>query len=110
MKKFYTHLIEIDTLIIELDKMDLSQEEKMHLTALIDSSLDHTILEAILSELNEEDKKTFLKHLVHDDHDKVWELLNSKIDNIEDKIKKAADELKKELHKDIEEAKRQKHG
>ncbi len=110
MAKFYTHLVEVDTLIIELDKMDLSQEEKMHLTALIDSSLDHAILEAILSELNEEDKKVFLKHLALDAHDKIWDLLGNRIDNIEGKIKKAADELKQELHKDIEEAKRQRHG
>lgn len=106
MKQFYTHLIEIDSIIIELDKMDLSPEQKEHLADLLDSSLHHTILDAIMSELKEEDKKIFLKHALEDNHEKIWEFLNGRVDNIEDKIKKAADDLKVELHKDIQESKK----
>jgi ribosomal protein S13 len=62
-------------------------------------------LDLILSELNEADKKTFLAHLASEDHDKVWELLKEKVENIEEKIKKTAEDLKKELHKDIREVK-----
>lgn len=108
MKPFYQHLISIESLIIELDQMDLSQEEKMHLSALIDSSLHHKILDVVLSQLREEDKQKFLLHLSRQEHDQLWELLNSRVDNIEDKIKRTADELKEELHKDIKEAKQKK--
>ena len=108
MKQWYSHLIEIESIIIELDKMDLSKEEKLHLTSLVDSSLHHTILDAILSELQETDKRIFLTHLKEDNHDKIWQFLNEKIDGVEDKIKKAAEDLKKELHKDLKEAKRRK--
>ncbi len=85
--------------------MDLSQKEKTHLAHLLDSTLHHTILDAVLSELSEEDKKKFMEHLSREENDKIWELLNSKVDNIEEKIKKTAEELKREMHKDIKEAK-----
>ena len=108
MKYFYSHLIEIESIVIELDKMDLTKEQKIHLAGLIDSSLHHTVLDAVLSELAPQDKKVFLKHLEENDHSKIWEFLNSHVDKIEDKIKKTADDLKQELHKDIKEAKEKK--
>ncbi|MDO8637986.1 MAG: hypothetical protein Q7R43_00285 [Candidatus Daviesbacteria bacterium] len=106
MKKlFYSHLIEIESVIIELDKLDLSKEQKIHLASLMDSSLHHTILDAILSELSSDDKIVFLYHYQEGSHDKIWHFLNSKIEDVEKKIKKAADGLKAELHKDLKKAK-----
>lgn len=106
MKQWYTHLIEIESVNLELDEMELSRDEKLHLSQLIDSSLYHVILDAILSELSEEDKKVFINHLKEDNHDKIWKFLNEKIDNIEAKVKKAADDLMKELEGDLKKAKK----
>ena len=106
MKYFFSHLTEIDSIIIELDKLDLSEAQKLHLADLIDSSLYHVVLDAILAELNPDDKKVFLNHLKEDDEKKLWHFLNRKIDKIEDKIKSAADDLKDELHRDLKEAKK----
>ncbi len=103
-KHFYSHIIETASVSLELGEMDLSQEERRHLVSLVESQLHHTVLDAVLSELSEEDKKTFLTHVAVNDHDKTWELLNEKIERIEEKIKKAADDLKQELHNDIKEA------
>lgn len=105
-KQFYSHLIEIDTLYVALDGLSVSDTEKEHLKHLIDSSLYHTILDAILSELSEEDKHIFLNHLATEDHEKTMGFLQKRIDNIEEKIKKTADDLMKELHEDIKETKR----
>ncbi len=105
MRYFFSHLIEFDSIIIELDKLRLSSEQKQHLANLIDSSLYHTVLDAVLSELPPSDKRVFLNHLKENDHSKIWQFLNGKIDNIEEKIKKTADDLKLELHKDIKKAK-----
>lgn len=102
-KYFYTHIIDTSTLSLELGSMDLTPQERMHLISLMDSNIHHEILDLILSELKPIDKKTFLTHLASENHDKVWKLLNEKVENIEEKIKKTADELKKELHKDIKE-------
>ncbi len=83
--------------------MDLTPKERIHLISLINSNIHHEVLDLILSELNDRDKKTFLMHVVSEDHDKIWEFLEGKVENIEEKIKKTAEDLKKELHKDIEE-------
>lgn len=101
---FYSHLIEIETINEQLDKMNLSDEEKLHLATLLDSSLHHTILDAIFSELSDEDKKVFIQHLSSEDQEKIWRFLGEKVDGVEDKIKKAAEDIKKEIHKDIREA------
>ena len=104
-KHFYSHLITTDTIAVRLSYLDMSDEERAHLLGLIDSSLHHAILDAVLSELSEQDKKKFLEHLSTGKHDGLWDFLNGKVDNIEEKIKKTADDLSDELHKDIEEAK-----
>lgn len=105
MKKWYTHLIEIESVTEELDKLDLSAEEKLYLAHLVDSNLHHTILNAVLSELSAKDKEIFLNHLSRENHDQIWQFLNEKVHNIEEKIKQAAEQLKKELKKDLKEAK-----
>lgn len=103
-KQFYTHLIEVESLIVELDSMHLSEREKIHLAGFVDANIHNTILDAILSELSEHDKKLFLHNLQENDHQNIWNHLNAKIENIEEKIKKAADEIKKELREDIRQA------
>lgn len=106
MKKFYEHLIEIESITLELERLDLDEQQKMHLASLVDSSLHYAILDAILSELSNQDKRVFLKHLSEDDHDKIWKFLNEKVDNIEEKIKKVAEDLKRELNEDLKKAKK----
>lgn len=108
MKKFYTHLIEIESLTVELDELDLSEKQRLHLAQLIDTSIHHTILDAIFSELSDQDKIELFKHLISGDNDRIWQLLNSKVDNVEEKIKNVADELKIQLREDIKQAKEKK--
>lgn len=105
-KQFYSKVTQIETLKVELEDLNLTQEEKAHLSRLIDASLHNTILDLILSELSEEDKRVFLDHLVTDDHTKIWQHLNKNIEGVEKKIRKAADELHKELKRDIHEVKK----
>ncbi len=105
-KQFYSHIVSVDTLLIEIDKLGLSDEQKIHLISLIDSTLYHTILDAILSELSPEDKKVFIQYLAQENHDEVWNFLNKKVENIETKIKIAADELTEKMHKDIKDIKK----
>ncbi|HET9946980.1 MAG TPA: hypothetical protein VFQ63_02860 [Patescibacteria group bacterium] len=105
-KHFYSSIITTDSLHIALESLEVSQEEKEHLEMLVDSSLYHTILNAILSELSESDKRLFLEQLLSENDDEILSFLSKKIDHIEDKIKTAADSLIEELHKDIEETKK----
>lgn len=105
MKHFYSHLIDFSSLYIELEKLKIEADEREELISLAQSNTHHAILDAILSELSEEDKLKFMQHLHSDNHDEIWKLLNSKVENVEGKIKKAAEDLKKQLHKDIKESK-----
>lgn len=107
-KHFYSHIVETSTVSLALGDMELSKEERLELLSLAHNNLHHTILDTVLSELSEVDKKLFLRHLAVNNHDKIWELLKTKVENIEEKIKKVADEVKKELHKDIQEANKRK--
>ena len=105
-KQFYHRIVETDSLTLALKNLDLDPEEQKHLEMLIESTIHHEIIDAILSELSDEDKSVFLHHLASDNHEKVWDHLMNKVDKIEDKIKTAAEELKRELHTDIESTKR----
>ncbi|MBI2195769.1 MAG: hypothetical protein HYU48_01855 [Candidatus Levybacteria bacterium] len=107
-KHFYSHIVDITSISIEIAEMDLTPDERLHLLSLAESNVHHAVLDTILSELSEEDKKEFLKHVRDESHDKIWDLLKDKVENIENKIKKAAEDLKAELHKDIEEVKSKK--
>lgn len=105
-KHFYSHLVSIDSVHVELSTLDMSDSEKKHLTDLAESNLHHTILDAVLSELTDEDKKVFLRQIHHDDHHSVWRFLNKKTRNIEALIKKTADEMIEKMHEDIKETKK----
>lgn len=104
-KHFFSHLVEIDAIHMELDTHPLEDHEKEEVKKIIDESIYHTVLDAILSELSEEDKKVFLSHVVDDDHEKIWDFVNNKVENIEDKIKKAADDITVKIHSDIQDSK-----
>ena len=103
---FYTHLVETSSITVELADMDLSKKERLHLLSLVNSNVHNTVLDTVLSNLSEEDKKIFLTNLDLADHQKIWDHLKDKIKDIEDKIKDSVDNLKKELTKDIKEAKK----
>lgn len=105
-KHFYSHLVETSSISLELGDMDLTQDERIELVSLAQSQLHHVIIDIILSELSDEDKKQFLHHLHNNEHEDIWRLLNKKAKGIEEKIRTAAQDLKKELHEDIREAKK----
>lgn len=104
-KHFYSSLVSLDTIVDELVGLEASQEEKNELEEIAHDHLHETILDAILSELSERDKKIFLANLEYDTHEKVWQHLNDKVDNIEEKIKMAANKLKDELRADVKKVK-----
>ena len=104
-KYFYSHLVDTTSISIEIADMNMTPDERKHLILLAESNIHHAVLDTVLSDLPEEHKKEFLRSVRDDDHDKIWDLLKDKAENIESKIKKTAEDLKTELLKDIEETK-----
>jgi len=72
-KFFYSHLIEITDISLKLKDVNLSDDEKAHLTSLIEANIHSIVIDTVLSELSSDDKKTFLKNLVSDNHEKTLE-------------------------------------
>ena len=107
-KHFYSHLIEIDSIMVSLATLDISAKEKQELILIVESSVHHLVVDTVLSELVEEDKKIFIIHLAKENHIGLWTFLNHKIHNVEDKIRQAVSGLVSELHQDIEKTKKQK--
>ncbi len=108
-KHFYSHIIEIDSLFVEMDLLDMEKHEREELILIIESSVHHLVLDIVLSKLPEEDKRLFLSHLTQDRHDDIWELLHTKTKQIDKHIREGVDKLKQDMHKDISRAKAKKH-
>jgi hypothetical protein len=104
-KHFYSNIIDLEKLLEALNTLEISWEEREELFQIAHSHIHHTILDLILSELNEQDKEVFIELLTNDDNSKVWDHLNDKVENIEQKIIVAAHLIRDELHKDILETK-----
>ncbi len=106
MKYFYTKYLILEEFLEEFHKLDLSDKERNNLASLVDSSLHHAILDEILSNLKNEDKKLFINLLKQDpSSEKLMEFLKGKVEGIEEKIKKVSSELIKEMHEDVKKAK-----
>lgn len=101
IKHFYSYHVEMESLIIEIESLDIEKHEKEHLKALAESHIHHAIVDLILSELNKEDRKLFVKYLNTKDHEKIWKFLNARINEAAKKIKNTAQLIKSELYKDI---------
>ena len=105
-KHFYSNLISIEQMHVEFGSLDLSKEERGHLLTLVHENLHLKILDTVFSHLTTNEKETFLSHLEDDDHDKTWEFLKEKIEDIEEKIVASAEELLKEFQHDIAKVKK----
>ena len=100
-KSFYSTFIDIKSIHIELDKLNISREEKEELILLIDSNIHCEVLDLLLSELSKEDKKKFLNNLKENDHENILKHIKGKIENVEEKIKNKVEDLKVKLTNDI---------
>lgn len=107
-KHFYHTLIETTDITMELAELDISPEERIHLLSLMDANVHSTVINIVLLNLDEEDKKIFLKNLTQENHEKTWEHLKTKSKNLEEQIIDAVEKLKQELKKDIKNAKSKK--
>ena len=104
-KYFYSHLISFISLEEDLSSLSLSKKEKQELLDIANSHTHQQIIESILSQLSEEDKKKFLELLTYGEDEKIWKHLNEKVEKIEDKITDASESVKEELREDIKKLK-----
>ncbi|MBI5452919.1 hypothetical protein HY945_05660 [Candidatus Gottesmanbacteria bacterium] len=106
-KHFYHKVVVIDSIHVGLEDLNLQPHEKQELISIVESSIHHTVLDTVLADLSENDKKTFLALVTQPDqkHDLIWSFLEMKVDKAEKKIVEAVDKLIAVLHEDIKETK-----
>lgn len=105
MRHFYSHIVKIETVTVELDTMDLTEVQRKHLAELVDSTVHHAVLNVVLSKLESDDRMKFLAKLKKNPEDEtLMDYLLEKVENIEAEIATAINELKEEFIKDIKEA------
>jgi hypothetical protein len=107
-KHFYSDMIGIQDIYVSLEELQLSSDEKQHLTTLLEANIHATVVNTVLPQLPEEEKKTFLKNLLANDHEKTWQHLNQYSQDIEAKISQSLSKLKAEILEDINQAKSKK--
>lgn len=105
MKKFYSHIVDWQAVIIKMEELELDDRDKSNLSNLLEETLHSNILTAVLDELDEKDRENFVRLLRDGDDNKIWEFLDKRVLNIETKIKQTADELEEKIHQDLNEAK-----
>lgn len=103
-KYFYEHIVTHESIVLEIDTLEMSTTERWHLVSLVESMLHNAILDTVLSRLQPEDKKVFLHHVVSQDHESVWQLLHEKAAGVEKHITQTAHEVFSQLRRDIHEA------
>lgn len=102
-KKFYSHILKIEPISEKLSLLGITEEEKKEILDLLHSHIHITVVDVILSELDEGKKKEFL-HLIaiKEDHSSAWDFVLTNIEKGEDKVKKAIDGIIEEFVKDLE--------
>ena len=101
IKHFYTHLIQVNDITLDLGDVEMSKEERLHLLSLLDANIHATVMHTVLSELPTGEKKIFLTNLVENNHDKILKHLRMHINDLDIKITNAADKLISEMRNDI---------
>lgn len=100
-KHFYIHIIDMTPLYERIDTLHISGVERRNLIMIAESHIHQAIIDAVLTELAEEDKPIFLEHLDSNNHQSIWDMLTDKIEDVEDKIVDVAHRLRDELIGDI---------
>ena len=104
-KTFYDHLVSTDEIEVELNKLGFPEHERIELLEIAENTINYTVIDIVLSELKEEDKKTFLEHHAKSNYKTTLGFLKERIDDLETRIKESAGILKNNFIKDILELK-----
>ena len=105
---FYHSIVSMESLRVRLDLFEFSTAEKEKLMEVAERTLHHSILDLVLSELNERDRKLFLSHHASENHDEIWSLLTGNVKSIEKKIKITAESVSQKLHNDLKKVRKTK--
>ncbi len=102
-KVFYDHLIVLEEVEVELNKLDLDRDERRELEHLIEEMTHHRVLDRVLTHLPKQHHEEFLKRFAKTPHDPgLIEYLDDKIEeSVEEHVKDEMGKLKHEILSDL---------
>lgn len=100
---FYDHLVILEEIEVELDRIDMDREERAEVESLIDQIIHHRVLDRILTHLPRHHHADFLTRFHRAPYDpKLLDWLEERIDqSVQEHIKDEVASLKAEILKDI---------
>ena len=104
MKYLFEEIVQIKTVHLKLNEMNLAGEEKGELLEIMKSTVHHKVIDLILSELTNEEKEIFLEGVSNNNgfsdihkNKQFLSVLGDRINNLEIKIKEKVKEAEEEL-------------
>lgn len=104
--KLTKSLLNQDSLLHELGLNDFDSKQQSELFGLMMDILEVKVLDAVLSELSEEEKKEFTIILLGESTDEARKYLDKRIKNLDSKLDDVVKAFKQELVEDVESAKK----
>jgi len=102
-KKFYSHILTIEPVHNKMLELELQDHEREELINILHSHIHITVIDIILSELDEGKKNEFL-HLVgvKESEDEAWNFVIAHIEEGEEKVKRAIDQIITDFVNDLD--------
>ena len=96
-------MLDTESINSRLKDADFDDNKIDEISSLLHSTIHYTVIDIILSELNDDKKKEFLHLLIiKEDHDGAWSFVQTYIESGEEKIKGKINEIIAEFLEDIE--------
>jgi len=106
-KVFFSHLIEVDPLIMLVEEILQAEKEKLEILDMIDSTLHHRIVDRILQELDEQHHEIFMhEYSQNPSNEEILVFLKKQIPDIEKVICNEAQLTQASLFEDIKKLKK----
>ncbi len=102
--KFYSHILNIEPVYEKFSTVQIEDKQREELLNLLHSHIHITVIDVILSELDEGKKKEFL-HLIalQEDNSGAWDFVLANIEKGEDKVRETIDKIIMDFVNDLRE-------
>lgn len=91
----------MEPILTVLDTTTISDNQKKELLTIVDVTTHYLVTDIILTELKSVDKKKFMDYVAKDEHEKIWDLLTKKINDVEHKIRLAVRDVHLSMIDDV---------
>lgn len=100
-KNFYDHLVKVESLTIQVNRLDLNPSQKKRVNGLIKSSVHYTLVNTLMSDVPEKERPRAIKTLNSGNYNELWSVFDTKKARVEGNLRKAFENLSREILRDL---------